>query len=69
LTAIHDHDKRSAKRVLKHLVHGDPDREANCWKETPLQILRSRGVQTGLREYLEEVEERLVPLLDSSYRP
>jgi hypothetical protein len=31
--------------------------------------LRDRGVQTGLRDYLVEVEERLVPLLDPSYRP
>jgi hypothetical protein len=62
LTAIHDHDKRSAKRVLKHLVQGDKDREATCWKQTPLQLLRERGEQTGLRQYLEEVEQRLVPL-------
>ena len=41
LTAIHDHDKRSAKRVLRHLVQGDPDREAACWKETSLQLLRA----------------------------
>jgi len=62
LTAIHDHDKRSAKRVLKHLVQGDKDREAVCWKQTPLRLLRDRGEQTGLRQYLEEVEQRLVPL-------
>jgi hypothetical protein len=69
LTAIHDHDKRSAKRVLKLLVQGNPDRESACWKHTLLPLLRDRGVQTGLRDYLEEVEKRLVPLLDPSYRP
>jgi hypothetical protein len=63
LTAIHDHDKRSAKPVLKHLVQSDKDREAACWKEAPLRLLRDRGEQTGLRHYLDEVEQRLVPLL------
>jgi hypothetical protein len=62
LTAIHDHDKRSAKPVLKHLVQSDKDREAACWKEAPLRLLRDRGEQTGLRQYLEEVEQRLIPL-------
>jgi hypothetical protein len=66
LTAIHDHDKRSARRVLRHLVQGDHDRESTCWKQTSLQILRERGERTGLRQYLQEVEERLVPLLDPS---
>jgi hypothetical protein len=69
LTAIHDHDKRSAKRVLKHLVQGDPDREAACWRHAPLALLRDRGGQTGLREYLQEIQERLVPVLDPSSRP
>jgi hypothetical protein len=67
LTAIHDHDKRSPKRVLNHLVQGDRDRETACWKETPLPILRDRGERTGLSQYLVEVEERLVPLLDPSH--
>jgi hypothetical protein len=66
LTAIHNHDKRSAQRVLRHLVQGDHDREATCWKQTSLQLLRERGERTGLRQYLQEVEERLVPLLDPS---
>jgi hypothetical protein len=68
LTAIHDHDKRSAKRILRHLVQGDHEREAACWKEASLQLLRDRGGATGLRDYLHEVEERLVPLLDPSHR-
>jgi hypothetical protein len=62
LTAIHEHDKRSAKRVLKHLVQGDKDRETDCWKQTPLRLLKARGEKTGLRQYLEEVEQRLVAL-------
>ncbi len=62
LTAIHDHDKRSAKRVLDRLLQGDKDREALCWRQTPLQRLRERGRESGLVAYLEEIEERLVPL-------
>jgi hypothetical protein len=62
LTAIHENDKRNAKRVLKHLVQGDKNREADCWKQASLRLLRDRGEQTGLRQYLEEVERRLVPL-------
>jgi hypothetical protein len=61
LTAIHDHDKRSAKRVLRHLVQKSPDREAACWKQTPLHILRARSEQTGLCQFLQGVKDRLVP--------
>ncbi len=68
LTAIHDHNKRSAKRVLKHLAQGDHDRESACWREAKLHDLHHRGGETGLRQYLEEIEERLVPLLDPSSR-
>jgi hypothetical protein len=63
LTAIHDHDKRSAKRVLGHLVGGDHDREAACWRRTRLEVLKDRGKETGLADYLLGVEERLVPIL------
>jgi hypothetical protein len=53
LTARRDYHKLSAKRVLKHLVQGDRDREAACWRQTPLQVLQDRGGQTGLRQYLQ----------------
>jgi hypothetical protein len=69
LTAKHDHDKRSAKGVLKRLVQSNHEREASCWKHTPLQLLRDRGESTGLRDYLDEIQKRLVPLLGPSYRP
>ncbi len=67
LTAIHDHDKRSAKRVLRRLVQEDPHREAACWRQAPLQLLRDRGGQTGLRQFLAEILARLVPLFDPSH--
>ena len=65
LTAKHDaaNDKRSAKRVLSALTQDDYNREAACWEETDLAILRSRGGETGLADFLAEVEERLVPLV------
>jgi hypothetical protein len=63
LTAVHDHDKRSAKRVLSHLVGGDLDREFACWRHTQLGTLKERGSETGLTAYLTEVEQRLVPIL------
>jgi hypothetical protein len=68
LTAIHDHDKRSAKRVLKHLVQGDHERESACWREAQLKDLRDRGRETGLSQYLKEIKDRLVPLLGPSSR-
>ena len=65
LTAVHDHDKKSAKRVLGQLVGGDHDREAACWRHTGLDVLKERGQDTGLTRYLLEVEERLVPIFQS----
>ena len=62
LTAGHETDKRSAKRVLKELTRGDWQREAECWKKTDLRLLADRGKCSGLRDYLKEVQERLVPL-------
>ena len=57
-----DSDERSAKHVLGLLTDGNEDREAACWAETPLATLRERGEASGLRAFLGEVEERLVPL-------
>lgn len=39
------------------------EREKQCWEETSLQVLRERGVHTGLTDYLEEVEERLAAII------
>lgn len=54
---------RSAKRVLAVLTDGDPAREAACWVDCDLDLLRQRGQPTGLTAYLEEVKALLVPLL------
>jgi hypothetical protein len=53
----------SPKRVLRQLTGGDWDRERRCWIETSLQVLRERGGENGLVAYLDEVRNRLGPLL------
>ena len=59
-------EERNPKLVIKQLTGGDIIREQQCWEETDLEILRSRGANTGLREYLEEVGQRLISILDRS---
>lgn len=60
-----DGAKRGTKRTLTALTGGDEDREERCWCEASLDLLRSRGAETGLAEFLDEVDERLVPLVGS----
>lgn len=54
--------KLSPKRVLAVLTGGDQGREAQCWTHAALATLRERGADSGLAEFLDEVERRLVPL-------
>ena len=60
--------QRNAKFILEQLTGGDDSRESKCWEKTSLDILLARGEQTGLSEYLKEVERELIPLLDNSYK-
>jgi len=53
---------RNPKIVVEMLTGGDYSREQQCWEETSLEILRSKGEHTGLTDYLSEVEQRLIPL-------
>ncbi len=69
LTASEEGARRSAKRVLDALTGGDPDREDACLEDPSLSLLRQRGAKTGLALYLQEIEERLVPLFDPSAKP
>ena len=55
---------RNPKVVVEQLTGGDIIREQQCWEETDLEIMRSRGANTGLREYLSEIEKRLTSILD-----
>jgi hypothetical protein len=69
LTASEKGARRDAKRVLDALTGCDSDREDACLEEAPLALLRQRGAKTGLAPYLQELEERLVPLFDPSTKP
>lgn len=62
LAAKHDHDKQSAKRVLSLLVGADRDREMECTAATSLALLKDRGRENGLGDYLTEIEVRITPL-------
>jgi hypothetical protein len=54
---------RSPKRVLAILTAGNRERERRCWVGTPLTVLRDRGQQNGLADYLIDARDRLVPLV------
>ncbi len=62
LTAKHDYDKRSAKRVLKVLTNGDPERQQRCLTALPLDELARRGKNNGLADFLTELRQHLLPL-------
>jgi hypothetical protein len=69
LTARRDHHKLSAKRVLAALTGDNRDREVECWLRCDLGILATRGADTGLTMYLQEIRERLVPLFTGQRSP
>lgn len=62
LGAKDEQAKRSAKRVLRVLTGDDHEREARCWTEAPLDRVRDRGEKSGLRAFLVEVKDQLLPL-------
>lgn len=53
---------RDPKRIIEELEI-DFEREHRCWSGIGLDILRTRGENTYLRHYLDEVKEKLLPLL------
>ena len=65
LTASTPGAKRDAKQAAECLTGGDFNREAACWRNTPLEILKQRGVGTGLTRFLEEVQDQLAPLFSN----
>jgi hypothetical protein len=55
LTHRHDHDPKSPKRVLEVLApRSDFVRREQCWTMTPLEVLREKGANNGLRAFLDE---------------
>ncbi|WP_242045408.1 hypothetical protein [Anabaena catenula] len=54
---------RNVKVVVEQLTGNDMEREKQCWEDTNLKHLRERGVDTGLTNYMCEVEERLAAII------
>lgn len=54
---------RNAKVVVDRLTGNDMERERLCWEVTSLNTLRERGVYTGLRDYICEVEQYLMLII------
>ncbi|HSO83128.1 hypothetical protein [Thiocapsa sp.] len=59
-----EQEDRDMKLVVDCLTQGDLDRERQCLETTPLSVLKGRGQETGLADYLGEAATRLLPLLD-----
>lgn len=65
--ALHSHRLTShpngastdAKRVLSRLCNGDPEREHACLVR---DVLRQRGADNGARAFLDEVDQRVLPV-------
>ena len=68
LTAREHGAKNDAKKALDELTSGNPEREHECLRDTPLETLQSRGEHVGLTQFLAEVRERLVPVVGGSKR-
>lgn len=62
LDASDEGAKRSPKRVLRCLTDDDREREARCWTDADLEVLRVRGQRNGLAAFLAEVSETLRPI-------
>ncbi len=62
LTATSEH-KKDVKRIARVLLANDREREESCWRETEWEVLRQRGVHTGLSDFLDEVRSRLLPVI------
>ena len=60
LTDRNENGDRSPKRVLRALTGDDQDRERKCLTNTSFETLRLRGAETGLLEFLHELQERLI---------
>lgn len=64
-----DQAKRSPKRVLAALTGRSWDRQRECWQLTPLAVLEERGGGNGLKDYLGEIRQSLVPLITGYLKP
>jgi hypothetical protein len=62
LDASDEGAKKSPKRVLRCLTDADREREARCWTDAALELLRDRGQRNGLSAFLVEVTEEVAPI-------
>ncbi|MFO0552636.1 MAG: hypothetical protein U0271_29870 [Polyangiaceae bacterium] len=69
LTATHDHDARSPKRVLAELTDRDEERRAACYKSAPLEQLAANGKENGLENFLARVQAAIVPSFSGARSP
>lgn len=68
LHAARDHEPRSVKRVLEVLTSGEQERAQQCWRLTSLATLEERGEHNGLRDFLKELREVLLPRVGAARR-
>jgi hypothetical protein len=54
---------RNPKVVLEELTGNERFREQKCWEETSLEVLQQRGQNTGLKAYLQEIQQRMIPII------
>lgn len=54
---------RNVKVIVEQLTGNNMEREKLCWEETSLKHLQERGVDTGLTDYICEIEERLATII------
>lgn len=54
---------RDPKNIINALTNSDAQRKRYCWEEEKLGILRQRGVETLLTQFLDDVETRFLDLL------
>jgi len=63
LSSKRPQDPRDAKALLGRLCAGDLDRAVRCL-DAPLDLLKTRGQQCGIVDYLADVAREFVPLLE-----
>lgn len=67
LDATADGAKKNPKRIADKLMGKDPERRAHCLRQ-PLDKLREIGETSGLRQFLNEVNQQILPMLTQSSR-
>lgn len=61
--------KPSAKRTLDELTNGSEERKLMCITDTDIETLCKNGDTTGLREYIGEIRERVIPVISGKQNP